>query len=149
VSASAHRVLLPSHSSALTSHGPIGQKVSKDLPSSHWEWRLCQSRAVVKAAAGELAGVGVVVFADTKDIAPWPGQRGTDVHVAQGQRRQGWGQCDSASQGFNNGQCAQRAHVLRQVEGRDAFQIAGQQADASLSVVTVGNYLHEFVAFVL
>ena len=36
----------PSISSALTSHGPIGQKVSKDLPSSHCEWRPCQSRAV-------------------------------------------------------------------------------------------------------
>jgi hypothetical protein len=37
---------VPSTSSALTSHGPIGQKVSKDLPRSHCEWRICTSRAV-------------------------------------------------------------------------------------------------------
>ena len=36
----------PLHSSALTAHGPMGQKVSKLLPISHCLWRICQSRAV-------------------------------------------------------------------------------------------------------
>jgi len=40
------RVSVPSSSSALTIHGPIGQKVSKLLPRCHWPWRICTSRAV-------------------------------------------------------------------------------------------------------
>ena len=37
---------LPSIACAVTAHGPIGQKVSKDLPKSHCWWRICTSRAV-------------------------------------------------------------------------------------------------------
>ena len=33
-------------SSAVTSTGPIGQKVSSDLPLNHCWWRFCRSRAV-------------------------------------------------------------------------------------------------------
>jgi hypothetical protein len=40
------RVARPSSSSAVTIHGPIGQKPSKLLPSSHCWWRICTSRAV-------------------------------------------------------------------------------------------------------
>jgi hypothetical protein len=40
------RVSVPSSSSAVTIHGPMGQKVSKLLPRSHCEWRICTSRAV-------------------------------------------------------------------------------------------------------
>ena len=29
-----------------TTQGPIGQKVSSDLPLNHWPWRFCRSRAV-------------------------------------------------------------------------------------------------------
>src|SRR5688572_21388804 len=36
----------PSHSSRDTITGPMGQKVSKDLPRNHCLWRCCQSRAV-------------------------------------------------------------------------------------------------------
>ena len=80
--------------------------------------------AAVKAAASELLGVGEVVLADTKNIAAWLGQGGADVQVAQGQRCQGFGQFCTASQGFNDGQCAQLPHIRRQIERRDGFQIA-------------------------
>ena len=40
------RVSRPSSSSAVAIHGPIGQKVSKLLPSSHCLWRTCTSRAL-------------------------------------------------------------------------------------------------------
>lgn len=33
-------------SSAVTSTGPIGQKVSSDLPLNHWPWRFWRLRAV-------------------------------------------------------------------------------------------------------
>src|SRR6266478_8325749 len=33
-------------SSAVTSTGPMGQKVSRDLPLNHWVWRFWRSRAV-------------------------------------------------------------------------------------------------------
>ena len=44
--ASARACRAPSSSSAVTIHGPIGQKVSKLLPRSHCWWRICTSRAV-------------------------------------------------------------------------------------------------------